>query len=279
MRTGYPATAPLVAAIRPAKPIARLTQLWYVVALDFSAPCAHCAVAVSCVVYDYLSLFTSDSTDMSFLQTLNTRTTRTFKPRTVSSKQKSALQEYATATLGSDALQAAVKLPPGEDENEWIAVHVVDFYNQINMLYATINKLCTARTCPKMIATEEYEYLWQDSASEEFKKPTRLSAAEYIEHLMAWIQRQFDNPDYFPTSLGVEFGKGAHSTFKQILKRLFRVYAHIYCHHFEQMTEVGLQPHLNTSLKHFVLFCNHFELVDRAEYGPLTELLQLLERE
>ena len=30
---------------------------------------------------------------------------------------------------------AAVRLPDGEDENEWLAVHVVDFYNEVSLLY------------------------------------------------------------------------------------------------------------------------------------------------
>ena len=66
------------------------------------------------------------------------------------------------------------------------------------------------------------------------------------------------------------------SVVPQILKRLFRVYAHIYCHHFDQISELGLQPHLNTSLKHFVLFSKEFGVVDQKEFAPLDELIQIL---
>jgi MOB kinase activator 1 len=41
-------------------------------------------------------------------------------------------------------LHEAVKLPPGEDLMEWIAVNTVDFFNQINMLYGTLTEFCTA---------------------------------------------------------------------------------------------------------------------------------------
>jgi len=41
---------------------------------------------------------------------------------------------------------------------------------------------------------------------------------------------------------------------KTILKRLFRVYAHIYHQHFKEIVSLGEEAHLNTSFKHFVYF-------------------------
>lgn len=113
------------------------------------------------------------------------------------------IRNYAEQTLGSDnALIQAVKLPQDEDINEWLAIHVVDFYNQINMLYGTITEFCSPKTCPRMIATEEYEYLWQETnpsgnGSISPKKPMSLPACEYIENLMNWIQNFFDNDNIF----------------------------------------------------------------------------------
>lgn len=60
---------------------------------------------------------------------------------------------------GSGDLHEAVKLPPGEDLNEWIAVNTVDFFNQINMLYGTLTEFCTAESCPVMSAGPKYEYV------------------------------------------------------------------------------------------------------------------------
>lgn len=33
---------------------------------------------------------------------------------------------------------------------------VVDFYNQINLLYGAITEFCSPQTCPEMKATDEY---------------------------------------------------------------------------------------------------------------------------
>ncbi|ODV63405.1 Mob1p ASCRUDRAFT_73274 [Ascoidea rubescens DSM 1968] len=218
------------------------------------------------------------------------------------------IRNFAEATLGSGSVLAqAVKLPKDEDLNEWLAVHVVDFYNQINMLYSTITEFCSPRTCPRMIATNEYEYLWQDL---NLKKPIPLPAPNYIENLMNWIQSFFDDDDIFPSNIinvssnnsnnssnnynknrnnsidltnsnsnifvNKEFPQQFLALIKTIMKRLFRIYAHIYCHHFDEITELGLQNHLNTSLKHFVLFSNEFNLISKKDYGPLHELVNVM---
>jgi MOB kinase activator 1 len=196
------------------------------------------------------------------------------------------IRNYAEQTLGSDnALIQAVKLPQDEDKNEWLAIHIVDFYNQINMLYGTITEFCSPTTCPRMIATDEYEYLWQETTSVNGalpqlpKRPISLPACEYIENLMNWVQGFFDNDNIFPSKIGAPFPQQFPSLVKTIFKRLFRIYAHIYCHHFHEISELGLQSHLNTSLKHYVLFANEFALISRKDYGPLEDLVDTMLKE
>ena len=94
-----------------------------------------------------------------------------------------------------------------------------------------------------------------------------------------------------------------------IVRRLFRVYAHIYSNHFDHICALGIEgifrlcyftlsdsvagahlAHLNTSYRHFFLFINEvspratsnlavsaddhqqFDLVDKKELAPLDEL-------
>jgi MOB kinase activator 1 len=168
------------------------------------------------------------------------------------------------------ALAQAVKLPKDENLNEWLAVHVVDFYNQINMLYGTITEFCSPKTCPRMIATNEYEYLWQDS---NISKPVSVSAPKYVESLMTWIQSLFDDENIFPSKLNQPFPPQFQSLVKTIMKRLFRIYAHIYCHHFNEVIDLGLNTLLNTSFKHFLLFADEFNLIAQKDYGPLQTLV------
>ena len=45
-----------------------------------------------------------------------------------------------------------------------------------------------------------FEYLWQDN--EKFKRPTKMPAPEYVEHLMTWVQGNIDNEQMFPSRIG-----------------------------------------------------------------------------
>ena len=52
------------------------------------------------------------------------------------------------------------------------------------------------------LTTPRFEYLWQDS--ENFKRPTKMPAPEYVEHLMAWVQSNIDNESMFPSRIGAD---------------------------------------------------------------------------
>jgi MOB kinase activator 1 len=61
-----------------------------------------------------------------------------------------------------------------------------------------------------------------------------------------------------------------------IFRRLFRIYAHIYHHHFLKISELECEAHLNTTFKHFVTFVLEFSLIPVSEMEPLQELVAQL---
>ena len=75
---------------------------------------------------------------------------------------------------------------------------------------------------------------------------------------------------------GIPFPRDFQAGAKVILKRLFRVYAHIYHQHFEQVVTLGEEAHLNTSFKHFIFFVQEFNLIDKRELAPLADLIERL---
>lgn len=123
---------------------------------------------------------------------------------------------------------------------------------------------------------------------------------------MSWVQGNVDNEQMFPSrigefcflllsksqegkvrvsctdsidSIGVPFPKTFPSLLRQIFKRLYRVYAHIYCHHYPVVVHLGLEPHLNTSFKHYVLFIDEHKLASGKDYwGPLGDLVDSMLR-
>ena len=80
------------------------------------------------------------------------------------------LKSLAKTKLSSNNLREIIKLPEGEEENEWIALHLLDFYNQISMLFGTTTEFCTKDTCSIMSAGHRWEFYWSDGIF--FKKPS-----------------------------------------------------------------------------------------------------------
>jgi len=184
------------------------------------------------------------------------------------------LHKHLQATLGSGDLSQAVKLPPGEEIDEWIAVNVLDFFNQINLLYGSITEHCSKDTCPIMSAGPKYEYLWADGVK--VKKPMKVSASEYADLLMTWVQGIFEDEAVFPPDEETAFPENFISIMKQVFKRLFRIYAHTYYSHAQQIIDLGVEAHLNSSFKHFYLFVKEFELVETIEMAPLQDRIDLI---
>ncbi|CAJ0752995.1 4946_t:CDS:2 [Entrophospora sp. SA101] len=211
---------------------------------------------------------------MNFLGLSNKNKTLRTKKNIPEGTKQFQLQKYAEATLGLGNLKVAVALPEGEDVNEWLAVNTYDFLNQINMLYGTITEFCTPQECPVMSAGAKFEYHWSDG--DKFKKPVKLSAPVYVDHLIEWVQNQLDDESIFPS---VPFPKNFQNVVKTIFKRLFRIYAHIYLAHFSAIVALGEEAHLNTSFKHFIYFIQEFQLIEKKELQPLSELIANADRE
>lgn len=204
---------------------------------------------------------------------------KTFRPKKQYAKgtKRYELHKHAKATLGSGNLRLAVALPESEDLIEWLAVNTVDFFNQLNLLYGSITEFCTPKLCPVMSAGPKYEYLWADGVK--VKRPIKCSAPEYVDYLMSWLQGILDNEDIFPSRVDVPFPKNFLVCVKNIFKRLFRVYAHIYYSHFHKIVNLGEEAHLNTCFKHFYFFIEEFNLVEKRELAPLDDLIENLTKD
>lgn len=194
------------------------------------------------------------------------------KKKEVASTRRFHLHQHAQATLGAGRLLDAVAKPPGEDVNEWLAVNVTDFFNEVSLLYGVLADVCTPTCCPNMSAGPRFEYKWADGVR--FKRPIRCTAPKYMDYMMNWAQATLDDESIFPTRVGDPFPKNIRQVICTIFKRLFRVYAHMYVLHFVSIQEMGAEPHLNTCFRHFMLFVREFDLIEPQELAPLAELIE-----
>ncbi|XP_049735154.1 MOB kinase activator 3C isoform X1 [Elephas maximus indicus] len=125
---------------------------------------------------------------------------KTFRPRKrfEPGTQRFELYKKAQASLKSGLdLRSVVRLPPGESIDDWIAVHVVDFFNRINLIYGTMAEHCSETSCPVMAGGPRYEYRWQDER--QYRRPAKLSAPRYMALLMDWIESLINDEEVFPT--------------------------------------------------------------------------------
>ena len=87
----------------------------------------------------------------------------------------------------------------------------------------------------------------------------------------------FEDPEVFPENDEGEYPKKFKSTLKKILERMFRVYAHIYHNHLEEMRKEKAESHLFTCFKHFYFFVSHFKLVSGKDMLPLQSLIEKID--
>lgn len=56
---------------------------------------------------------------------------------------------------------------------------------------------------------------------------------------MDWVEGQINNECVFPVSTDVPFPKSFITLCRKILTRLFRVFVHVYIHHFDRIVSIG----------------------------------------
>jgi len=181
--------------------------------------------------------------------------------------KRNTLSKLTKRTLGSGNLRLAVELPPNEDLNEWIAANLVDFYNEILLLYGLCQEDAEKFKAPGEGFPPGFEYRWGETNS---KKPLRVSSPEYVNYVCDWVEDMLDNSEVFPTLEEDPFPDNFVDWYaKPLFSKIFRVFAIMYHRHFHIFEELEAVAHLNTCFKHFFFFVYHFSLVDEKEFGVL----------
>lgn len=171
-------------------------------------------------------------------------------------------------------LRLAVKKPDDTVIEEWLAASSIEAFN--NAVVVWENFLAESCQCREMTAGPEIIYRWAESSRQ---KAVSLPASEYIEKLLDWVATQFSDETIFPaeTDEAPVFGKKFEATIKNILRKLVRVYAHAFCHHWERVKELNTTTELLLSFKHYYFFVKEFDLVGASEMEPLKSLIDRID--
>ena len=199
---------------------------------------------------------------------------------------------HARSIVGNENdIRNLVKAPAFADIDDWLSIHTVDFYNDLSLLCGTVLEFCekngiedssgekggqTKGGCHVMTAGPKYKYLWKDDG--DFNSPMDMSASQYINVGLEWIDAQLDDSELFPSE-GQPYSNNFQQTVRQIFKIFFRIYAHLYHSHFNDFVRLEVESHLNDSFRHFIFFVKEFNLLHAHELPPLQQLISFLEQQ
>lgn len=96
------------------------------------------------------------------------------------------------------------------------------------------------------------------------------------------MEATFSNEDAFPQDFESPLPPKFEDTARNMFKRIFRVYAHIKCHHDEVIKAhsekggVKLSAMVDLLFDHFAHFVLYFELVEPREMDPLKKDVEVV---
>jgi len=171
-----------------------------------------------------------------------------------------------------DDLMSITEVPLGLDANEWHALHTIGFFEHINLLYGTVSEFCTLSSCPEMTGPGPRLYMWLDDKG----KKSKLSAPQYVDYVMTYVQKVVNDETVFPTKHGNEFPANFETVLKKVQKLLFHVVAHIYHSHFKEIVLLGLHAHLNSIFAHIIEYNFFYHTLEDKEIEVLQDLVHAL---
>ncbi|KAH3903035.1 Mob2p SCDLUD_000645 [Saccharomycodes ludwigii] len=225
------------------------------------------------------------TTGKKFFQTSNdSRAQTTNDSRLQTSNNNSPVQTqqimflsepFVRTSLVKGSFKTIVQLPKYVDLKEWVALNVFEFYTNLNQFYGVIAEYVTPEAYPTMNAGPHTDYLWLDANNRQVSLP----ASQYIDLALTWINNKINDKNLFPTKNGILFPNNFARDVQRIMIQLFRIFAHIYHHHFDKIVHVSLEAHWNSFFAHFISFCKEFNLIDRREMFPLLPLIENFEKQ
>ncbi|GAA6060009.1 hypothetical protein JCM10212_001167 [Sporobolomyces blumeae] len=168
---------------------------------------------------------------------------------------------FVKAALVKGNFKTIVALPKYVDVNEWVAVNLVDLFNNLNLFYSVVTEFCTVENNPTMSAGPGMDYTWIDAN----RKRVKLPAPQYIDYVLTWVEGLIKDEAVFPTKAGREFSPNFPSVARHIYTQLLRIFAHLYHAHYPVYLHLSAEGHLNSLFAHFLTFGREFDLLEPKE--------------
>ena len=184
-------------------------------------------------------------------------------------------EPFVRTALVKGSFKTIVQLPKYVDIGEWIALNVFEFFTNLNQFYGVIAEYVTPDAYPTMNAGPHTDYLWLDANNRQVSLP----ASQYIDLALTWINNKVTDKRLFPTKDNIPFPQEFLRDVQRIMVQMFRIFAHIYHHHFDKIVHLSLEAHWNSFFAHFISFSKEFTIIDRKEMTPLILLIENFEQQ
>ena len=152
-------------------------------------------------------------------------------------------------------IQRIVEPPPNVDESVWQYEHIRQFILELNLLVVQLLSICTRQSCPKMVATDT-QFLCAAH-----KSPQECPAIDYMIHSLDHATAIIQNNSYFASRVSIPASCTKHLL--QIVRRLYRLFAHTFFHHRTIFIEFEGEMHL---LARFTAFAKRFKMMSSDQF-------------
>jgi len=157
----------------------------------------------------------------------------------------------------------------------WVASCVLEMYRMVYLIYGVLRVTCL---CSSMEASPSVFYRWPGKNG-----PEMLPAHEYVDQMKHWMEELFQDKKHFPVDLTKMKSKLVIPIFKQICKRLLRLFSHMYFRHHPVIQTMGLSRHFVIAYSFCVHVCLAHKLLskklDASTLCANEDLCELLEDE
>jgi len=170
-------------------------------------------------------------------------------PRPLAEGGPLSIPEYIQDLIREDAsnIDRIYELPNDEaDPLVWQYEHLRQFVIEFNLLLVALGDECTPDTCPRMTASNEWQYLCAAH-----RKPQDCAAIDYMRHTIDGSTALLTNAKHFATRTEVSPCNAKY--FQSMARRLYRIFAHVFYHHRQIFDEVEAEMHLCSRFSHFVM--------------------------
>ncbi len=159
-------------------------------------------------------------------------------------------------------------------------------------------KLCASpsRAYSQLTDRRNHCFTWLNAQLQ----PVEIPAWEYLSLVQRYISGKIDNTTLFPTDpAGVSyadnpafcsplpdsgrdwigkrsgFPENFNETCQTIFRQMFRVYAHLYWSHYDDLFSLNLEKAMNSCFSHFILTATTLNLLRKTDMEPMQPLIDL----